>query len=264
MKIAAFGSTYAGGYTFPTYKAFDAFPAERPANIQRVGGSSGAYDFNGETANPIAPLLVRKSFEITASTYAGVETALNTARASLLAANENKLWALMRDGSKRWAYAKVVSFDAPETPATRMTIPVSVEFVLREGIWYSETAHTDTTLDETNSVGAHSFTNSGNIATPVKITVAVSGTPMSAFSATASGNGWSYAGTIAAGDSLVVDSAAYSVTNGGAEAFTGLTPVNYANFFLRFEPGSNSITIAKSQIGGAHDVTIEWYDAWVM
>lgn len=268
MKIAAFGSTYAGAYVFPTYKAADDLTTERPSSLQRVGSTSGAFDFLGSTANPIMPLTVRKSFEIVASTYAGVETALNTARASLLAADESKLWALMRDGSKRWTYAKVTAFSAPESVGTRQTIPVSVEFACREGLWYGETANTQAIVGTT----VYTVTNAGNATAPLKITAAISSVNMTSvrfdvdYGSIAPLYRVTYGGTVVPGTSLVIDSGAYSVTNNGAADYANLTVASTAgDYWLALKPGSSDLHIsAITHPAGTRTVTAEWYDTWVM
>ena len=262
MKIAAFGSTYAGAYVFPTYKAADDLTTERPSSLQRVGSTSGAFDFLGTTANPIMPLTIRKSFEIVASTYAGVETALDTARSSLLAANESKLWALMRDGSKRWTYAKVTEFSAPESVGTRQTIPVSVGFECREAIWYAESESTTTKT----GIGTATLANAGNMITPVKIVLTSPSTSITApfVHNQTNASKWTHA-DMTLGAVLTVDAAAYSALLGSADAYANLTIVDPFTFWLYLSPGNNTVDFNCSSFSGTNPVYVAtWYSAWVM
>lgn len=262
MKIAAFGSTYAGAYVFPTYKAADDLTTERPSSLQRVGSTSGAFDFLGSTANPIMPITVRKSFEIVASTYAGVETALDTARASLLAANESKLWALMRDGSKRWAWAKVTEFAAPESVGTRQTIPVSVGFECREGIWYAESVSTQIV----NGSSTVTLANAGNIVTPVKVVISESGGDCVSpyVENTTNSSKWLWGDTLHTGESITVDAAEYSILKGTTDDYATLTITNQFAFWLYLNPGNNSVKFDNTSYTGTLTHTATWYSAWVM
>lgn len=262
MKIAVFGTTYAGGYAFPTYRASDDMTTERPSIVTRVGGASGAYDFIGTTANPIAPVIVRKNFSIAASTYAGVETALETARSSLLAAAENKLWALMRDNTKRWTWAKVTAFSAPENVGTRLTIPVSVEFMCRDGVWYNETQHTQNIATATSTVIA----NAGNTKAALRVDTGGDAS-VSTLSTTNStnGSGWSFDATSFGIFGVDVDPAAYSAMQylGSTDYYQYLTPSVPGDLWLYLSPGNNTIVTANTG-GTANGWNLYWYDTWVM
>ena len=260
MIIARFGDTWAGAYVLPNSMMADDFSADRPAITSRVGGQDGEFDYIGTDANPIAPVRVRKSAIVSATTWAGVETALAAMRAALVG-NESKLWGEVRDGSRRWAWAKCIGFKASDRFGQILHCPIDIEFLLTEGLWYSEAANTTTKT----TAAAHVMANAGNVPAAVKVTVVPAVAAMTAFAAAATGQGWSWAGTLNTAKSLIVDSAAYSATNDGAEAFSALTITRPSALWLHLLPGNNTITISKAQCGGGtFAATFEWYDTWIM
>lgn len=139
MIIARFGDTWAGAYEFSQVRAEDDWGAERPAVTQRVGGAGGEFDFFGDEGFPVSPLVVTKKFDLE-STYAGIETALNTLRTATIAAGRTKLWGEWRDGSTHlWAWGKCVRLKAPEKAGGEyVNKRVTLTFRCSEGVWYSE------------------------------------------------------------------------------------------------------------------------------
>ena len=262
MIIDRFGSTYAGAYALPAAMLEDDWQSARPTLADRVSGRYGAFDYFGDDANPIAALRVTRRSVITATTWAGVETALDALRAALNAATaENKLWGLCRDGSKRWAWAKVESVRAPDRVGQILHCPVDLAFGLREGLWYSETAHSEAKT----ATGAHVLANAGNVRTPVKVTVVPAVATLTAFAVSATGQGWAWAGSLAAGQSLIVDAAAYAVTRNGSDDYAALTLTEPSTFWLYLEPGNNTLTLTRTQgVSGTFTATFEWSDTWVM
>ena len=116
MRIDRFGETYSTAYQLGQIKSDDEWQTRRPENIRQVvrevGGADGVYDLYGDDPFPISALTIRKRLTIVASTYAAVETALETLRANTIALGRTKLWGLLRDGTtRRWTYAKCVSLD---------------------------------------------------------------------------------------------------------------------------------------------------------
>lgn len=260
MIIARFGDTWAGAYSLPNGGMADDYGTDRPPITSRVGGQNGEFDAIGTDANPIAPVRVKKTAIVTATSWAGVETALAAMRAALVG-NESKLWGEVRDGSRRWAYAKCVAFSAADRFGQILHCPITLEFLLTEGVWYSETLHTTTKT----TAAAHVLANAGNVPAAVKVTVVPAVASMTAFAASATGQGWAWAGTLNTAKSLIVDAAAYSATNDGADAYAALTITRPSALWLHLLPGNNTITITRTQGGGGtFAATFEWYDTWIM
>lgn len=260
MIIARFGPTWASAMALPNGMMLDDHGTDRPAISARVGGLDGEFDFMGDDANPIAPVRLKKTAIVTATTWAGVETALATLRASLVG-SESYLWGECRDGSRRWAYAKCVSFSDADKVGQILHCPVEIEFLLPEGIWYSETQHT-----ANNSEGAHSLSNAGNIPAPLFVWTSGGAALTSTTIANATnGSGWTINLASIGIYSIDVDPASYSaVTHGGAtDYFDVLTPAQPGKLWLTLDPGANSLT-SSSAGGTSTGWEFRWYDTWVM
>jgi|WetSurMetagenome_2_1015567.scaffolds.fasta_scaffold18114_3 hypothetical protein len=256
MLITRFGDTYSTAYVLPLGMAEDNLPRQRSPQVQRVANADGAFDFNGSSAWPIEPLTVRKQAIVTAATWAGVDTALDALHAATIALGEQRLWAELRDGSKRWAWAKCRSIRTPDKVGQPQHCPITLEFDLREGLWYAETA----SLYQKVGAGTFTLTNAGDVRVPVKVTMQSSNT-LTAYAISATGRGWSYAGSIGINDTLIVDAAAYLATKNAADCYSSLTITDKSAFWFYLEPGSNSVTITFT--GGNPGADIVWNDAYL-
>lgn len=261
MIIQAFGATYATAYVFPNVAASDSLPIARPAQTARVSVRNGVFDYMGDKPYQHGAQTVTKSFTVVAATYAGVETTLEALRAATIAQDESKLWCVMRDGSRRWAWAKCVSFSAPDMRGAFLDAQVTLEFLCREGLWYNEAIH----QQGKSSDGTVTLNNAGNVNTPVKISTGSGTGTLAQFSASTAVSGWDFAGAVFAGNDLIVDAAAYTATNNGANCYSSMTFDDSDTFWLAFAPGDNVLTISSLVGGGASfSALIEWYDCWVM
>ena len=262
MIIARFGATWAGATALPTAMMEDDYGPDRPPLANPVGGLDGEFDHSGEDANPIAPVLVRKSFVVTATTWAGVETALDTLRAALLGGGESKLWGEMRDGTHRWAWAKCTEFGAPDRVGQMLHCPVEIAFELSEGLWYSETEH----YLNLPGAGTTVINHAGNVPAILRATTGVTAA-ISSTTIANSTNGSGYTiDTSALGDAgFDIDPADYSCMQylGATDYFDLLTPAQPGRLWLTLAPGNNSIV--TSSVGGASSGwNSYWYDTWVM
>ncbi len=260
MIVSGYGSTWAGAYQFPSSAMADEWSHERAVISQRVNGLPGEFDHSGDDAFPVQAITVTKRFTITSTTWAGVETELELLRTALASAVETKLWATQRDGSHRWAWAKVDRLSAPDRVGQILHCPVEIVFSLREGLWYGETINSEVLT----STGAHVLTNDGDTRAIVKVTVIPAGYVMLGFGVTATGQGWAWVGSLAATKSLIIDAAAYAATNDGADVFDQVTPVDAFDFWLYLEPGDNTLTITKNQnVLGTFSATFEYWDTYL-
>jgi hypothetical protein len=184
--------------------------------------------------------------ERTTTTKTNVETAINNLHAATVALGESLLWSLGRDGVKRWTYAKCTSLKTSEKASDVYSIDASLEFFCREGLWYSENA-TSTTFTHGTSYPL-SVPTVGNYYSSCVFRVTPSnGTITSITVANATtGDTFTWAGTLANGKELLVNTGSYIVTNDGTGAYSGITVgANQINW-LRLNPGANSVTITKN------------------
>jgi hypothetical protein len=256
MLVTRFGNTYSSAYVLPLGKAEDTIPRLRSPQVQRVANADGAFDFHGSSAWPIEPLTVRKSAIVTAAAWADLDTALDALHAATIASGELRLWAEMRDGTKRWAWAKCRSIHTPDRVGQPLHCPITLEFDLREGLWYAETA----SLYQKIGSGTFTLTNAGDVRVPVKVTMQSFNT-LTAYAISATGRGWSYAGSIGINYTLIVDAAGYIATKNAADCYSSLTITDKSAFWFYLDPGANSVTITYT--GGSPGADIEWNDAYL-
>ncbi len=203
-----------------------------------------------------------RTFTITRTpSYAGVEFDIDTLKHHTINAGESKLWGLLRSGSQRWAYAKCIAVAAPESYENKLAIPVSVEFALREGLWYAAT-QSGTSIDQTDL--SYDLVNNGSTYAAFELTLTSATGTLTAVTITNTTNGdtFTYTGSAAVGKTIIVKTGAYSITNDGTGAYTGLTyGANQVNW-LRLNPGSNAVTISVTG-STAWSGSMEWWDTYL-
>lgn len=250
-----------GSYVFSNINASDQWRTERPAVTERIGGAVGAFDFFGETANPVAPLIVRKTFLLKASTYAGMD--FDTLRESTIGKERDKLYILTRSGDYRWAWAKCTSLAANEQAGNWLTVPVEIEFTCPEGVWYGQTSERSASRTGTGFV---SLDNQGNDNALLRVAVAAGATnvTVNVYHPTNPGLpgicSWTWTGTTA-GSGLQVNARAYSCTNDNVDAYSGLSVGSGQVAWAWLAPGHS--TGASVGMSGSAQVTFYWYDTYV-
>lgn len=222
--------------------------------------ATGAYTISTDFIDP--PITSFDFTYIGGYTYKwpAVDTALDALRAATITRGESKLWALMRDGSYRWTWAKCVQFKAPERVGQINHAPVALKFQTRTGLWYGETLHQVTAGGGLLTA----MTNAGNYIAPLTVRLTGVGTACTGINLRNGDgvNGITFAGTIAVGQTCVVDCLAYSIKNNGVGAFSNLSTVGDW-YWLYLNPGADGI-YRWSFSGGVPTIVYEYYDTWVM
>ena len=252
-------------YTFPLDDMeYNAEQGYRVATAELVGADY-SHDFSGSAPWAKGNASEALRFVIWGTSETAAMTEFDTMVSTLRKIGRGKLWALLPDGTRRWAWAKLSGRPSyTEQPLSFYNIPVNLRFE-RMSDWYAQNA---TTGSQTVTVTPTTFTitNAGNA--PVRNLVfrlrANSATGFTNPSLTNLTNGYSIASTrdAASGDSeLRIDAGAARVqwsTNNGATyaddyalATIGATQVG----LFRLEPGANAIRYAD---GATPNVTIEW------
>ena len=154
MLIDRFGTalTYNDAFQLSHAGEVDDWTISAPPVTAQIAGAAGAFDFFGTAAYPFGPMTVNKSFMATASTWAGIETALDALEDNTIYKGEGRLWGIARDGTTHyWTYAKCTALDigyrvddnSPPFAGTAVFGQrVSIEFFCRTGEWYAEGSET--------------------------------------------------------------------------------------------------------------------------
>lgn len=243
----------------------------------------GYYDAYGSERAPREREIINRKAILHRATPALLQTAYNELRA--MRGVRAKLYISQPDGSSYWTIARLLKITSQSGPDNIRHLEINMAFELLWPMWYGERTgdgwvldsgevlDDGLTLDESGGLFALNtspksvtVTNGGNATVKnAIITVTAAGTDITALTIAKSGETQLvYSGTIAAGESLVIDVGAWSVENDGAD--------DYANFalgashvieeWLHLTPGSNTITVTKTGGSTASTIGIEFYDGW--
>jgi hypothetical protein len=127
--------------------------------------------------------------------------------------------------------------------------------------WHAQTA-TSVAVNTTAGVATTLQTNNGGML-PVYdgvLTIARTGTAITQVRVTGTGIDITWTGTIAAAQSLVIDAGAQTITNGGADAYSGFVLGASVSDWLPLTLGNNILTITTT--GGPATVTLSYYQQW--
>lgn len=150
-----------------------------------------------------------------------------------------------------------------------LVMGVTLTFQVLSAVW-DGAAHTETiTLDA--SPKSQDVTNGGNgIVRDITITVTATGAPITALIIENLETGQiskiKYAGTIAVGQSLVIDCAAMTIRNNGANAYTTeftLEAGHSTREWLRLMPGANTIRVTRTGGDNSSTCVLTYSDGWM-
>jgi len=267
MIATAFG-TASSKYTFPTLQASDEVVLTRPPIIQQTGGSAGAYDYFHYYQYPLAPAIYIKKFTLSATTYAGIEAALQALKLATIGdgtvLSPTELYATARGGTPD-AYstrAKCISFKAPETYGHNYTtLPVELQFQLPQPWWFSLSSQTTNLTPGTPSA---IINYSGTLATPVDVAVLTTGGAITAVtvSNTTTGQSWTYSNSTGFAPILDVRASLYTaqiIGIGTTDCYADMT-FNRLEW-LSLVPGNNTLTVSVTG-SSSWLATFSWYERW--
>lgn len=134
--------------------------------------------------------------------------------------------------------------------------------LLDDALYLDESGFTATlSAASTNLV----VSNGGNRATEaVRVEITAGSANLTALTITGGGAHVVFTGTVAAGQTLVIDSGAQAVQNNGAAAYAGfaLGGSHMLESWLRLEPGATTLTIARTGGSTNSTVRVEFRDGW--
>jgi hypothetical protein len=201
-----------------------------------------------------------------------------------------KLWRTEAGGTARqWAWARLTDIDdAMRSRMPRWIVPVTLNFsvssrwhgLLHQDVWYFDAGEyfddglmfdSDelTVLATATAPGGQTIVvdNDGNQAVRDAIIYLTAKTaPITSVTVSVAGvTAWTWAGTLATDKTLVIDTAKKSITNDGADAYSGFDyeAGHAVADWLVLQPGNNNVVVETA--GGGTTSTIEFVfsDGWV-
>lgn len=252
-----------------------------PAKSDLVNIPGGWFDPQGTAQADAQTHIIPLACALIGATKTALDDAYDTVRA--LKGVRDKLWRLRADGDIQWIWARMIEIQAVRDYRVPHRLPMTISFQRLSPLWnglrsddgwlldagdrLDEGLYLDGTPTVLNTSPKNiTVTNSGNATVKnAVITVTAVGTDITALTIAKSGETQLvYSGTIAAGESLVIDCGAWSVENDGTD--------DYANFalgashaieeWLHLEPGNNTITVTKTGGGTTSTIGFTYYDGW--
>lgn len=165
-------------------------------------------------------------------------------------------------GDLRWKLCRLLSVPQPKTYRDRGVIAhVSALFDTAQPRWRAETI---TTTSESLSPGSTTVTVDSLGTDPVDdaiITITADGGAVTSVRIVLNNADFSWAGTLADGDELVINCGALTIQNDGVDAYGDFTLAagHALDGWLRLLAESNEIGVT---VDAACDITVEHYDQW--
>lgn len=248
---------------------------------------AGVYDLSGdELALPKLPYVLQYSCVAYATSQSTQRSTIDALRA--LRGKKYKLYrqTLGTSPADQWAWARLKQVQIDHSYSHGLTIvqPMTLEFevlsywhgepstawLLDDGYYMDDGLYLDqgTTIAFTLSTSPKDcvVANSGNIlATEVQLSVVAGSADITALTISMGGiYNWTYSGTIAAGEELLIDCRAFTILNNGSDDYANfeLNSGHLSYFWLALQPGNNTVTVTTT--GGSTDsvLTFVFYDAW--
>jgi len=269
-RVVSFGS-----YTFPSKLVqLDSNFGDGVPRTQRLPGMDGGYDEFGDDPAPteIGRITLRLRVAQDGMDLAAQGTAMQALRDGLraLVGLGRQVLTVEPSGgtATRWTYARANYVQTNEKmPAISDRLSdFTIDLQCADPHWYSDNAGSGTAVAAAGTATDFTLTNGGNARTvPVVALVAgtaalPNGVTLRRLDGTAVKDQVAFAGTVAAGGTLVIDARALAVTLNGADAYGTAFAYDHPAW-LRLLPGDNDYRIVLGA-GEAATVTWTWDDAW--
>lgn len=260
FSIVRFGDVYATAEELPLLDGAQPQGAGdvQPSLIQLSGG---AFDWRGGDRARFEPQEITVNGVYAADT--SVEVAAKLATLNALLGVRSKLWRT-DDTVQHWRTARLLEVRSPKEAGSQGHAEFTLRFHLAPGPWRGTVRTVNATLSASPVTAA--CTNSGNARVDdAIITITAAGSAITVVHVTVSGvSQIAWTGTLAVGQSLVIDCGARTVRNHGVDAYSGLTYTIYHKVpeWLRLQPGANSVQIHRTGGSSASAAQITYNDGW--
>jgi hypothetical protein len=274
--------THFGTYVFPLFSKRDQVSVGDTSGAIVGLAGRGYYDAFGTDDATEQLRTVATEYEIIETTATAVQTARDAIRGR--SGQLLRLWADLPDGTSRFQWARLAKVDIERRREYLFYQPVSLQFEVAEpgwngtahgATWYLDSGHyldtgkwldTSETWTPSASGDTYTLTNDGVLRqTDAQITITAGAASISSIRLRVNSCDWTYGGTVAAGQSLIVDCGAKSIKNNAVDDYANLTlnAGHTVGDWIQIEPGDNTVTINYSGNAGADAVvTWDYYDAW--
>lgn len=266
-------------------------PKWNPSHFTGTGSASnftlmplaggGAWDSLGSGTARVQGVQIQVQAEISISGQTADELETQERALRGLVGRTDQLWRQWdASGEWEWCQARCISVGSSRSrmgPGDELWQTVPIVFQMLSPAWYSA-AETDITVldpiggDEEIAVcGAQGsgypiilyVEYDGDAEQPeVTITITAGDGAVTAVSLSNSltGHSLTWAGTLAAGKSLVIDCGAETVENDGTADYDGLTPPTDKDAWMSLEVGMNPLSINITEAGTESTIEVEYYE----
>jgi hypothetical protein len=259
--------------------------ASNEQTVALLGG--GTYDAAGTSRlEPQLPYELTYDCKATGATAAALRATLDGLRA--LRGVKGKLYRRGLDDSvpqfPQWATARLLglSYNTEARHSHGLFQPLTLTWNVQT-LWYGILHGAPWTLDDgyyldtglyldmhdryalTSASTALTVSNGGNIYTDeVTLTLEAGASAVTGLTVAVGSCVLEFSGTVAAGTSLVIDSAKRSIKNAGVDAYANLQlGSGHASVaWFRLEPGNNTVTVVRTGGGADSYLTLEFSDRW--
>jgi hypothetical protein len=240
-------------------------PLEFRMALVELPGMAGAFDAYGDEQQR-APLALDYKGKIVGATPAAADTAIDALRAK---ANKGLRWLVVeiRGGTQRGCWAKLTKIGDTAKPEDVLSQDISLSFEvpwpwfeLVADVWYldaGEALDDDLTLDPhyTSQSGAGTFTinNTGGDRITRGLLVVKGASTEPRIENTTTGEWVQYGGSLASGETLVIDVGAQTALLGGLNVWSDITIGDMQTRIFSLATGANSITFS-----GGGTLEVHW------
>lgn len=260
MKVKSFD-----GLALSQYEIDDDIPLEFASSLVQLPGVAGAFDAAGDSQQR-QPLVISRKFELVESAYATVDTTLDQLRAK---ANLGLRWLVigMRDDSERGCWAKLKSIKAPYKPEYLTYLPVQLAFEvpwpwleLAADVWYLDAAEVlddglnlDPHYTSQGGAGTFAINNTGGDRITRGLLVIKGASTEPKIENTTTGEWVQYGGSLASGETLVIDIGAQTALLGGLNVWSDIIIGEMQTRLFSLAVGANSIVFS-----GGGTLEVHW------
>ena len=255
------------GVTLPVARSvFEGGPGPGVAGAVMLPGG-GAWDGWGSGNSRSGPYQIGYSCVAEGASISALRTTLDAIRAK--AGERGTLTRRLIGGSEdHTVTARLLSVEISTKPEHSLTArphqPLTLTWEVLSSVWSGADGTVSGSLD--SSPKNVTVANDGNI--PVEdavVTITAAGSAITSCTVAVSGiSSWTYSGSIAVGESLVVDCGAMSVQNNGSDDYDNfaLDGGHVIDAWLRLEAGNNTVAISRTGGSAASGYEVAFSDGW--